>query len=89
MVLQKYSSSSEVKRSYSKRGVEVYVQNDCGVWWESAEQRCSAGTHRSELPKETNAWKEVGVAGKFFLPTCQARYCGKSPLGEVVASRIR
>ena len=30
MVLQKYSSSSEVKRSYSKRGVEVYVQNDCG-----------------------------------------------------------
>lgn len=88
MVLQKYSSSSEVKRSYSKRGVEVYVQNDCGVWWESAEQRCSAGTHRSELPKETNAWKEVGVAGKFFLPTCQARYCGKSPLGELVASRM-
>ena len=29
MVLQKYFSSSEVKRSKSKVGVEVFVQNDC------------------------------------------------------------
>ena len=41
--------------------------NNCRLVWELWAQNKGAhcsGTHRSELAKETNPWKEVGVAGK-------------------------